>query len=88
MCRLAAEANEIRTTHATAAVGALAHQKQQAAGAESRRQVERFRAALQDGMMAGLALMLGATLFCGVRCGFLGTQIRRCVLLAYHFGLI
>ena len=75
--RLHVQANELRMSQAEIAQATLHHKRQQAAEKEARRRAGQLGRTLEDGLLAGLTLMLGATMFCGVKCGYLGTKIQR-----------
>lgn len=75
--RLHAQANEIRFAHARTAQDTLQHKKDRTQAEEALREMEAFRGSLEDGLLAGLALMLGTLLACGVRCGYLGSRLGR-----------
>jgi len=77
LCRLHIQANELRMSQADTAQATLRHKQQQAAEREARRRAGQLGRTLEDGLLAGLTLMLGVTVFCGVKCGFLGAKISR-----------
>ena len=77
MYRLSAQANELRQSQADAAVSTLAFKRQQAEGKEARRKVQTLSLYMQDGLLSGLVLMIVVTLFCGVKCGYLGSKLGR-----------
>lgn len=60
-------------------MGTLNHLKEQAAGKESRRKTKELSMYMQDGLLSGLVLMIVITLFCGVKCGYLGRKLSRWV---------
>ena len=58
-------------------MGTLAFKREQAEGKEARRRVQSLSLYMQDGLLSGLVLMIVGTLFCGVKCGYLGRKLGR-----------
>lgn len=70
VCRLHAQANSIHDD-------TLGLKRQEAGKRDAIRFSEQRRIALQDGLIGGLWVTLAMSLFCGVKCGYLGHQLGR-----------